>query len=291
MFESFVTAVYAILGFFDRWLWQPALQDAAYNPVDTTVYALIFALAAWLVYKQIFVRYKIKIDRNFMTAITGWAVTASALRVIEDIGLIENVWLRSPFIFFLIFAVAALSLAAARLLEKTRKIPYWKSWGVVSWSIAAFLIIMLPLKNWFGLLLIAAIAAGWLGFFIISARLARYRAPKSMFALLARHRAPKMRFFSLWNIFTLEAHMVDASASFVAVSFFSFWEKHVLGSALAFSFGPWALFAMKLIVLVPALWAIDRWCTKYEARYLKMIIFILGFAIGLRNTLAVAALG
>ncbi|MBU4245535.1 MAG: DUF63 family protein, partial [Nanoarchaeota archaeon] len=107
-----------------------------------------------------------------------------------------------------------------------------------------------------------------------------------------------------WNIAALSAQMFDASSTFVALTFFSnFWEKHILGSSamaffesrnifLIFGSASWVMFALKLLVVPAVLFAIDKYGeTEDEKKFMKMIIVLLGIAIGFRNTLELGMFG
>jgi len=261
----------SLLDFVNTYFWQPILRDDFYNPVDTATYALILVAAVWLLYEKFFVKFKVRIDRRFMFALGGWIVIGSALRVVEDVAILDVFWLRTPFIYLLVFAAAFPLLLFARWLDRKEKIPYWKVWGYPAWAAAFLTIAALPLRNFYGASLAIGLMAAWFVLFYV-----------------LRSALPK--FFSWWNVAALQAHMVDASASFVAVTYFSFFEKHVLAGSFAAAYGPWTLFPLKLAVLLPALWAIDKYGKdELEKRYIKMIIIILGFALGLRNLLAVTS--
>lgn len=262
-----------IYNFIYKWLWLPIQYDMPYNPVDTTVWSLIFVFAVYLLYEYFFKRYKIKIDKHFLLALIGWIAVGSSLRVLEDVEVAKTFWLVTPFIYVITFAICFSSLLISRFLDKRKIIPYWKVWGTVGYVFAAINILMIPLRNWTGFAYTLIITLAWLGLFV-----------------LLRKILPKL--FTWWNIAAIGSHMLDASASFIAVTVSGFFEKHVIGSYLALSYGTWTLFLMKLAVVPLAVFAIDKYCeTDLEKKYLKMIIIILGLGIGLRNVLALTALG
>lgn len=262
------------------YIWLPILEDRPYNPVDTTLWAVIFVIAVWAIYEKFIAKYKIKIDRYFMFALGGWIAAGGAARVLEDVEIVRTFLLITPFIYIMIFVPAIVTLVISRSIDKRYKVPYWKIWGGIGYALAAAFIFFIPLRNLAGLGTIAAIFFAWLALFVGLRKLGK------------RFYKPLGKFLSWWNIAAIQAHMLDASASFAAVSLFGFFEKHVLGAGLVAAYGSWTLFAMKLAVVPLAVWAIDRYVkVDLEARYLKMVIIILGFALGVRNTLAVMALG
>jgi uncharacterized membrane protein len=74
----------------------------------------------------------------------------------------------------------------------------------------------------------------------------------------------------------------------VAVDYYGYWEQHVLPSALTNLWGTaFVMFPLKIVVILSALYVID---TNIEDKTikntLKLSIFILGLAPGLRNFLS-----
>ncbi|VVB61672.1 Uncharacterised protein [uncultured archaeon] len=272
-----------VSGFFQKYFWNGIKYDLAYNWIDTLTYALIFVGAAWLLYDRFFKTKKILINREFIIALSGWIVFGSAMRASEDAGIFKSVLLVTPLHYITIFAIAFPTLLLSLYFNK--RVPYWKSWGALGYFLGALALVQLPLKNLYGVSIILGVWAAWIFVFWIIKRVFLRK---------------KESFFSRWNFATLSAQMFDASSTFVALTFFSnFWEKHVLGSTLMAFFesrnillvngsASWIMFALKLLVVPVVLNAIDRYAEEdNEKRFLKMIILLLGLAVGLRNTLEV----
>ncbi|PKM92417.1 MAG: hypothetical protein CVU81_00520 [Euryarchaeota archaeon HGW-Euryarchaeota-1] len=92
------------------------------------------------------------------------------------------------------------------------------------------------------------------------------------------------KFSGVFGVCCLGAHLFDASATFVALTFFSYAEKHVLPTAVMGLFGPVAFFALKLLVIIPAIIVIDQFVEdKNTNNGLKFVLFVLGFAPGVRD--------
>lgn len=257
--------------FIEEWIWVPIKYDLSYNPVDTLVYSIIFVAAIYLLYEYYFKKCKIKIDRNFIIALSGWILFGSSLRVLEDVNVYQTFLLRTPFIFILVFALAFSLFVISRHFDK--KIPYYKTWGSVGYVLSIVNIMRLPLPNLYGLSLALLVSSLWLVLFIGLRKI-----------------IPK--FMSWWNIAVIQAHMFDASCTFVAIQFFGFTEKHVLGGFLTTGYGAWTMFPMKLAVVPIVLYLIDKYLPKdQERKYFKMIILLLGLATGLRDLLQLVSLG
>ena len=91
-----------------------------------------------------------------------------------------------------------------------------------------------------------------------------------------------------YNLSVLTAHLFDASSTFIAVDYYGYYEQHVLPSALTSLFGTAAvMFPLKIGVILGALYIIDTYVEdRTIANMLKLAIFILGLAPGLRNFLS-----
>jgi len=101
----------------------------------------------------------------------------------------------------------------------------------------------------------------------------------------------KPKLLSIENTGILTSHLFDASATFTALTFFGYYEQHVLPSFLIDIFGPWIMFPLKIIVVWAVLALIDR--SKEDIffkRFLKIIILILGLSLGIRDFLTISLL-
>lgn len=86
------------------------------------------------------------------------------------------------------------------------------------------------------------------------------------------------------------AHIFDASSTFVAVDFYGYGEQHVVPSALTKLTGTaFVMYPLKIIVILSALYVIDLYVEDRTVKnMLKLAIFILGLAPGLRNFLSLS---
>ena len=72
---------------------------------------------------------------------------------------------------------------------------------------------------------------------------------------------------------------------------FGYLEQHVVPRVLFPLFGPYAMFLLKILVVPPALWAIDRYAEDPQfAKFLKIVVFVLGLAPGFRNLVRLIAM-
>ena len=94
------------------------------------------------------------------------------------------------------------------------------------------------------------------------------------------------------NVCIMVAHLMDASSSYIGIDYLNYGGKHVIerillehtGSALC-------IYPVELLVLIPALYLIDRYIEKES---LKMVllgtILVLGVAPAIRNTMRMTLL-
>jgi uncharacterized membrane protein len=86
------------------------------------------------------------------------------------------------------------------------------------------------------------------------------------------------------------AHMLDASSTFIGVDWFDYYEKHVVPTFFINLVGTAAImFPLKLLVLLPVLYMIDRSMHEPSMRNLtRLALITLGLAPAVRNTLRLA---
>jgi uncharacterized membrane protein len=90
-----------------------------------------------------------------------------------------------------------------------------------------------------------------------------------------------------FNLSVLMAHLFDASSTFIAVSFYGYSEQHVLPNELLNLTGTaLVMYPLKIAVILFALYVIDTYVEDRTIKnMLKLAIFILGLAPGLRDFL------
>jgi len=92
------------------------------------------------------------------------------------------------------------------------------------------------------------------------------------------------------NSYLFYVHFYDATTTFVGVDFMGYWEQHVVPRFLIGLTGTAAvMYVLKFVVLYTALWIMVKLEEEGEEEelldFIKMVIFILGFAPGTRNLL------
>ncbi|MBM3304285.1 MAG: DUF63 family protein [Candidatus Aenigmarchaeota archaeon] len=282
----------------------PMLANGYFNPVNTLVYGVILVIAVLAVYK-LMQRMKVRIDRHFFYAILPFIFWGSSTRVLHDAAYVGRLatdglnafynqsFFPTPGSYFITFGLAIGVLALCLAIQRFRKAPYWKPMLAIGLVLDAVNVLMLPALTLLPLLMMLATTGFWMLLFYLIYRL----------TIVWGHMKPARKYFSGVNQAILGSHLLDASGTFTAMSFFGYGEQHVVPNLLIPAFGPVSMFALKIVVVLPVLWAIDRWGyervtdkkgRKVESRdfgnFLKIVVLILGLAPALRNMLRLICL-
>ncbi len=301
---------------------KPILNNGGFNPLNTLVLGLILVASIFLVYKLI-KRLNVPIDSRFFIAVAPFIFWAASTRVLRDLFYAQAVqnlgqypgfltdlgtnisaissiayshivsilpipplasaqsflisWFITPssgsyvITFLLALGVFLLSL----LIQKKTRIPYWKPMLIIGLVFCIWNLLLMPVLTLQPLALVLGITLAWtLGFFLLTFLGKKYSIK------------PLRTVFTRVNSAILSFHMLDASATFVSLSFFGYSEQHVLPNLLIPFLGPASMFLLKLLVLIPVLYIIDRETEPGNFRnFLKTCIIILGLAPGLRDLL------
>jgi len=281
--------------FFQDYFLSPIQSNGWFNPVNTIVYSIILVIAVYLVYRLLR-RMDVAIDNRFWLAILPFIVWGSTTRVLHDAafaGILTpalNAFYSSnifptPGSYFITFTLAIVVLLSSLGIQRMGKIPYWKSMFAAGSVLVAINLMIIPWSNPIPLLAITGMTLLWTGLFVGIRWL--FQHTKS---LKDKYRSVHERLLSNENIAILSAHFLDASATVVALVYFGYVEQHVVPRMLFPLFGPYAMFLLKIVVVLPALWIIDRYAEDPQmAKFLKIVVFILGMAPGLRNLVRLAA--
>src|SRR3989344_3323461 len=294
----------ALKEFFQQYFIDPIIFNTGYNPVNSTAYGIILIAAFILTYKLL-QKMKIKIDKNFFFSIIPFIFLGAILRSLEDLweargiiseglmknfiivdanGVTRNLLLVTPIMYFTIFFIALFSLIFSIAVEKISKrnkknIPYYYAWGFIGIVLSLYFFFQLSFADYLAMGMILGIFSLWVILFLGLREYGR-RKNKKLF-----------EFLSLENTMIILAHMLDASSTFVALSYYGYFEQHFLPRFFIDILGPAAFFALKLQVILLALYYVDKEMENDGKRtFLKIVILILGLAPGLRDMLRLGML-
>jgi uncharacterized membrane protein len=231
-----------------------------YTFEKTAVFALVLVVAAYLIF-LLLKKLKVKIDRRLSVAIAPYVLVGGVLRVVKDLEIVKSYWFVTPGIYFFVFFITVSVLFISLLLEKKFKIPYFKTLFLFGLLALSFLIALIRPSNFYGLALV----------------LVFYLPLVLVFSLLKK--------WSLANRITVLVQLFDATATSVAMKFFSYSEQHVVPNAVISLVGePFVFVVLKMIVIIAALILIDKFSDDKEFNnYLKLCIGILGGGTGTRD--------
>lgn len=243
-----------------------------YTPIGTITYGLIlvlFAVGTFRLLKYL----KIKIDKRFFIALFPFIIYGGWTRALKDymLGIYQSNLFCSPPIYFFIFFVVIISLLISIFLERKMKlIKYEKTMVVLSLPLLFYNLTLTNIVNIEGFVTIVSLLLFWFILFFGISKL-------------------KPKLLSRQNSLILVSHLLDASATFTALTFFGFYEQHVIPSFLIGIFGPWIMFPLKIFVVWPVLYYIDKTEDDVFFRnFLKIVILILGLGLGIRDMLSVS---
>ncbi len=279
------------MSFLEDYFLNPILANGWFNPINTLVYSIILIIAVYYVYKLL-KRMDIKIDTNFTISILPFIVWASSTRVLHDAAVssalppaINDFYslpvFPTPGSYFITFTLALMTLLISLAFQKYKDIPYYKTMTSLGVIFCIINFILLPLPNPYPFLLIFGITAAWALLF---------SAPQLIPGIPGKVR----KLFSWENDFILSAHFLDATATVVSLTLFGYVEQHVVPRLFFPYMGPYAMFFLKAIVVIPVLWVLDHHKAEdpHSAEFihfLKIVVLILGLAPGLRDTLRLMA--
>ncbi len=248
--------------FINTYFIQPINTGNGFNIVNTTAYALLFVLIAYITF-EIFKKLKIKVDRRLVISIVPFILFAISIRVFEDAGIVSGFWFVTPGIWILFFGVIFPALLLSVFIQKRTKFPYYKIMAAIGIILFLPTLLIVQLKNIQGLLYV-------LLFFV------------PLLILL------KFVKWTIENKVITTVHGFDSIVTFVSIEFFNYKELHVLPNFVinltgtAFSF-----VILKLIVVVSVLILLDKHVEDKEFKnFIKLAIGILGFVPGVRDFLS-----
>ncbi len=228
-----------------------------YTPQKTAVYALTLLVAMYGVF-YLLKKLKIKVDSELATAISPFIILGGLVRVMFDRGILDSELFVTPGIYMLIFSAVMVIMTISKLLERKFGIPYFKPMFVTGFLAIVILGTMLNFANVNAALLIFVFYLPWM--------LILYKIK-----------------WNLQNKIVTLVQMLDATATFVAMTYFGYIEQHVVPTLLIGIFTPVSFIFVKVAVVIAVLFAVDKFADKEFGSYLKLVIGILGAAPAARD--------
>lgn len=241
-----------------------------YTLLNTIVFGIVLGLIIIIVIKMF--KFIKKDPKELLITVVPFIFFGSSTRALVDAGIYPLTYiLVTPGIYILTGGITLISLFVGLFIENKTKIDYRYTMILVG--------ILLCIPN--------ILKIHHLNFIALSAVIGIWALVSSIFIIL-RDIIKVIR--NKFNLSVLLAHLFDASSTFVAVDFYGYGEQHVLPSALTNLLGTASvMYPLKIAVILFALYVIDRYIEDRITRNtLKLAIFILGLAPGLRNVLSLS---
>lgn len=255
-----------------------------FNTVVYTLVLLIFILAIIKMFK------KLEIDPlSIFFSIVPFIFLGCSIRALVDNGVYpKTVFLITPGLYILVGLLTILSFLFSVFLFNKRGIDYRYTLfyigllfllpNIILFSNLNFTAIFYIFITWIFVSLIFIIIS------LLVLYIVNYNRYSNFYLVLEKIITYKI------NFSIVLAHLFDASTTFVALEYFNYSEQHVLPNALNQLFDTYiTIFPMKIIVIVAVLYIIDRYFEDTTVKnLLKLTVFVLGLAPGLRNILTLA---
>ncbi|MDI6643962.1 MAG: DUF63 family protein [Methanobacteriaceae archaeon] len=242
--------------------------EPGYNLLNTIIFGLILGLVIILIIKMF--NYIKKDPKDLLIPLIPFIFFGSSTRALVDNGIYPLTYLLvTPGIYVLTGLMAISTLLISVFIEKKTDINYRHI------ILGIGLIICIP-----NILKISAIDLNASLLVLVSWSIF------TSFFIILRKKWSVLN--SKINLYVISAHLFDASSTFVAVDLYGYSEQHVLPSALTNLTGTaLVMYPLKIIVILAALYVIDIYVEDDSIKnMLKLAIFILGLAPGLRNFLS-----
>ncbi len=260
------------MGFFEDYFIRPTLEHTGYNMVNTIAYAIILIVALFAIYK-ILVKTGIKLDRNLWLSLLPFVFLGGALRALQDINFfgflgVYHALFVTPMIYIIIFLLAFAGILVSKYVWKS----FLKYFGIVLAVISAVLVVI-NAKNPIAFAMILALAA--IGYSIL-------------YIVLKYSRIKLIGKWGSYNSQIIAAHLLDASAAFVAVSVVGGYSESGIFTGFLFTQIPgWLFIPIKAGIVLLALHFVDKDSKGSMNWLLKFAILTLGMGPGLHNLFSV----
>ena len=233
-------------------------KPEAYNYVDTIAYAVLAIVLISVIYK--FLNKRVKFDTKLLLKILPFIVLGSIIRVYADTGVYPRFFLTvTPGIWIAMVLLFLVSFFLDKLLKKEVILTYLPI-ILILFHLPDFKVV-----NYDALLYYSA-------FFLLAI---------SPFALL---KAKYSLFKDNLSFAAILSHLFDATSTFINIDFYNYVEIHVVGGFFTKLLNTGlVMYPLKLVVLLPLIYYLNKDKDKNFSNYLKIIICVLGLGPGIRN--------
>lgn len=248
---------------------------SGYTIFNTIVYGIILVITLFMIIK-IFKHYKIN-PTDLIIPLMPFIFLGSSVRALVDNGIYPYNWfLITPGIYFIVAGIVVLSIFLGIIIQKKTDIDFKYTLFFIGLILAIINLINIQSIN---LIAFSQVILSWIVMTVIFIIIGKFW---DLFTLSS--------YDGKINLSIISAHLFDASSTFIAVDYYGYFEQHVLpGSIYNLSGTAITMFPLKIIVICISLYIIDKYVDdEILSGTLKLAIFILGLAPGVRNFLSLA---
>lgn len=241
-----------------------------YTILNTVVFGFVLGIVVILIIKLF--NYLKKDPKELLIPIIPFIFFGSSARALVDNGIYPLTYtLVTPGIYILTGLITIAALLISVYIERKTNFDYRYIMLIIGIALSIPNILNIPHINFIAL---SEVIGAWL--------------LTSSFFIILRNKWSLIK--DKFNLSVLMAHLFDASSTFVAVDFYGYGEQHVLPNALTSLTGTaLVMYPLKITVILLALYVIDTYVEDRTIKnMLKLAIFILGLAPGLRNFLSLS---
>ena len=261
---------------------------SGYTVFNTIVYTLILVIFILAIIKMF---KKLEIDPlSIFYSIIPFIFLGSSTRALVDNGILpKTVFLITPGLYILVGLITIISFLFCIFLFNKKGIDYRYSLfslglifslpNLIFFSKVNFTALLNVILTW----ILSSLVFLGIVFLVLYVKSNISKNPEKINLSNSKEKIKKYKI----NFSIVLAHLFDASTTYVAVEYFNYTEQHVLPNALYQLFDTYlTLFPMKIIVIVAVLYIIDQYFDDLTIKnLLKLAVFVLGLAPGLRNIL------
>ncbi len=260
------------MGFFEDYFIRPVIEHTGYNIINTIAYAIILIAALFAVYKML-LKIGIRLDRRLWYDLLPFVFLGGILRALQDINFfgflgVYHALLVTPMIYIIIFSAAFAAILVSKYLWKD----FIRYFGI-SLAIAFIVPVLMNMRNAGSLFIILAMAGlSYAGIYFILTRINH--------GILGNPVS--------FNSQIMLAHLLDASAAFVAVSVVGGYQESGVFTYFLFSQVPgWLFIPIKAFIVLLVLHFIDKETNNEMNWILKFAVLALGLGPALHDTFSV----
>ena len=261
---------------------------SGYTVFNTIVYTLILVIFILGIIKMF---KNLEIDPlSIFYSIIPFIFLGSSTRALVDNGILpKTVFLITPGLYILVGLITIISFLFCIFLFNKKGIDYRYSLfslglifslpNLIFFSKVNFTALLNVILTW----ILSSLVFLGIVFLVLYVKSNISKNPEKINLSNSKEKIKKYKI----NFSIVLAHLFDASTTYVAVEYFNYVEQHVLPNALYQLFDTYlTLFPMKIIVIVAVLYIIDQYFDDLTIKnLLKLAVFVLGLAPGLRNIL------